>query len=131
VRPGRISDDFSLEVSLATTERTPSLTTQDAAGPEKLLASVAYQTGAVVSRTILKKETGNVTVFAFDEGEGLSEHTTPHDAMVQVLDGRVDISIGGKDYSLEGGEWMVMPANVPHSLKAAGRFKMLLTMITS
>ena len=101
------------------------------AGPENLLASVGYQDGAVVSRTILKKETGNVTVFAFDEGEGLSEHTTPYDAMVQVLEGRVDISIGGEGYSLESGEWMVMPANVPHALESAGRFKMLLTMITS
>ena len=107
------------------------MTTQDSVGPETLLASVAYQTGVVVSRTILKKETGNVTVFAFDEGEGLSEYTTPHDALVQVLEGRVDISSGGQEHSLEGGDWMLMPANVPHLLKAVSRFKMLLTMITS
>ena len=90
---------------------------------------VAYQDGAVVSRVILKKGTGNVTVFAFDRGQGLSEHTTPFDALVQVLDGRAEITVGGTPYEVGTGEMILMPANVPHALKATERFKMALTMI--
>ena len=90
---------------------------------------VAYQTGSVVSRIILKKTTGNVTVFAFDQGQGLSEHTTPFDALVQVLDGRAEITVGGTLHDLRAGEMILMPANVPHALKANERFKMALTMI--
>jgi quercetin dioxygenase-like cupin family protein len=90
---------------------------------------VAYQDGAVVSRVVLKKGTGNVTVFAFDEGQGLSEHTTPFDALVQVLDGRAEITVGGTPHDLVAGGMIVMPANVPHALKATQRFKMALTMI--
>lgn len=98
---------------------------------EKLnfLELVAYAPGAVVSKQIIKKETGNVTLFAFDKGEGLSEHTAPFDALVQVLDGKVEILIGGEPYVLTVGESVVMPAGIPHALKALEQFKMLLTMI--
>jgi quercetin dioxygenase-like cupin family protein len=91
--------------------------------------AVVYSTQAVVSKTILKRQTGNVTLFAFDRGEGLSEHTAPFDAMVQVLDGLVEIKIGGKPHLLKEGEAIIMPANIPHALKALERFKMMLIMI--
>lgn len=90
-----------------------------------------YQDGAVVSRTIIKKATGTVTVFAFDKGQALSEHTAPFDAMVQILDGRAEIIIGGHSFSLKTGEMIIMPANVPHAVKAESRFKMMLVMIKS
>lgn len=89
----------------------------------------AYQDGAVVSREILKKETGTVTVFAFDKGQGLSEHTAPFDAMVCILDGEAEIIISGKSYIVKEGEMIIMPANEPHALKANKRFKMMLVMI--
>lgn len=89
----------------------------------------AYQDGAVVSREILKKETGTVTVFAFDKGQGLSEHTAPFDAMVCILDGEAEIIISGKSYKVKEGEMIIMPANEPHALKANERFKMMLVMI--
>jgi len=92
---------------------------------------VAYQNDAVVSKTILKKDTGTVTLFAFDEGQGLSEHTAPFDAMVQVLDGEVEITVSGKPYHLKQGEIIIMPANQPHALKGVKKFKMMLTMIKS
>jgi len=92
---------------------------------------VEYQEGAVVSRTIIDKPQGTVSLFAFAEGEGLSEHTTPYDALVQVLDGEVEITIGGKAFHLDGGETIMMPADVPHALRALGRFKMLLVMVKS
>jgi quercetin dioxygenase-like cupin family protein len=88
-----------------------------------------YQTGAVVSRTIITKPTGTVTLFAFDKGQGLSEHTAPFDAMVYVLDGRVKITISGKPFNLNQGEMIIMPANKTHALKAITMFKMLLVMI--
>ena len=103
----------------------------DAAGPQKLLGLIDYQDRAVVSHTILNKATGTVTVFAFDEGEGLTEHAAAYDAMVQVLEGRIDISVGGEEHSLAAGEWILLPAEVPHALKAVSRSKMLLTMIKS
>jgi quercetin dioxygenase-like cupin family protein len=93
--------------------------------------SIDYAAGAVVSKTIIKKSSGNVTLFAFDKGEGLSEHTAPFDAMVQVLDGVVEITIGGTPYVLKSGESIIMPASIPHALKAIERFKMMLTMIKS
>ena len=94
------------------------------------LASMAnYQEGAVVSRQIVKAETGNVTLFAFDAGQELSEHTAPFDALVQVLEGEVEIHISGRPFQLKGGEAIVMPADEPHAVLARGRFKMLLTMI--
>ena len=98
---------------------------------ENLVESIDYQDGAVVSRTLVKKATGTVTLFAFDQGEGLSEHTTPFDALVHVLDGKAKITIGGVDHVVGEGEAILMPAEVPHALKAASRFKMLLTMIKS
>jgi quercetin dioxygenase-like cupin family protein len=85
----------------------------------------------VVSREIVGKKAGTVTVFAFDDGQGLSEHTAPFDALVQVLDGEVEIRISGKPFHLKQGEVIVMPANEPHALKAVSKFKMLLTMIRS
>jgi quercetin dioxygenase-like cupin family protein len=96
-----------------------------------LVDMVAYQNDAVVSKTILKKDTGTVTLFAFDEGQGLSEHTAPFDAMVQVLDGEVEITVSGKPYHLKQGEIIIMPANQPHALKGVKKFKMMLTMIKS
>lgn len=97
----------------------------------KLADLIDYHDGSVVSREIVKGETGNVTVFAFDEGEGLSEHIAPFDALVQVMDGAVEIVISGNPLMLQAGESVIMPANQPHSLKGLGRFKMLLTMIKS
>ena len=99
--------------------------------PEPLADMVDYQEGTVVSKTIIKKKTGTVTLFAFDQGEGLSEHTAPFDAMVQVMDGEVEIKISGKPYILKQGDMIIMPADEPHALKAVKRFKMLLTMIRS
>jgi quercetin dioxygenase-like cupin family protein len=95
----------------------------------KLAELMDYQDGAVVSREILKKDTGSVTVFAFDAGQGLSEHTAPFDALVCVLDGEVEISISGKPHHLDTGDMIIMPANKPHALKALSRFKMMLVMI--
>ena len=88
-----------------------------------------YHAGAVVSRTIIDKKTGTVTLFAFDKGEGLSEHTAPFDAMVYILDGLAEITISGKPYTLSAGEMIIMPADEPHALRAFERFKMVLTMI--
>lgn len=96
-----------------------------------LLEMVGYQDGAVVSKTLVDKKTGTVTLFAFAQGQGLSEHTAPFDALVQVLDGEVEIRISGKAFHLEPGEIIVMPASEPHALKAIKQFKMLLTMIRS
>ena len=93
------------------------------------LELVAYQAGAVVSRELVKKKTGTVTVFAFDEDQGLSEHTAPFDALVQVLDGVAEITIGGTPHRVGKNELILMPANVPHALKAIERFKMMLIML--
>ncbi len=90
---------------------------------------IDYQDGSVVSRTIIKKPTGTVTFFAFDKGEGLSEHTAPFDAIVSILEGEADIIIEGKSFVLHEGEMIIMPAHKPHALKALERFKMLLIMI--
>ncbi len=92
---------------------------------------IDYQEKSVVSREIIKKETGTVTIFAFDKGEGLSEHTAPFDAMVQVIDGTAEIVISGNKNVLQKGEMIIMPGNVPHALNAIERFKMVLTMIRS
>lgn len=96
-----------------------------------LIDIIEYQKDAIVSKTIIDKKTGTVTLFSFDQGQGLSEHTAPFDALVQVLDGAVEIKISGKPFNLKMGEMIIMPANEPHALKAAGQFKMLLTMIRS
>jgi len=105
---------------------------------ENLLATVmrvvdlvGFQEGAVVSRTIIDKKTGTVTLFAFAEGQGLSEHTAPFDALVQVLDGVAEITISGKSLRVKEGEMLIMPANEPHALRAVKPFKMMLTMIRS
>ena len=92
---------------------------------------VDYQDGSVVSRVLLKKKVGNVTLFAFDAGQELSEHTAPFDALVNVLEGEVDVTISGTPQRLGTGETVIMPANQPHALKAISRFKMMLTMIRS
>jgi len=92
---------------------------------------IEYQKGAVVSREIIRKGTGTVTVFAFDKEEGLSEHTAPFDAMVQVIDGKAEIIISGNKNTLEKGDMIIMPAGEPHALHALERFKMILTMIRS
>lgn len=97
----------------------------------KLIDLIGYQEGAVVSRTIIDKKTGTLTLFAFDAGQGLSEHTAPFDALVYVLDGEVEVTISGKAFHLKEGEMIIMPANEPHALKAVKRFKMLLAMIRS
>ena len=95
----------------------------------KIAELADYQDGSVVSRIVVKGETGSVTLFAFDEGQELSEHTAPFDALVHVLDGEVAIKISGRPFQLKTGEAIVMPANEPHALKAVKNFKMLLTMI--
>jgi quercetin dioxygenase-like cupin family protein len=92
---------------------------------------IDYQENSVVSREIIRKETGTVTIFAFDKGEGLSEHTAPFDAMVQVVDGTAEIIISGNKNVVKSGEMIIMPGNVPHALNAVERFKMVLTMIRS
>lgn|SRR5690606_3105273 len=98
---------------------------------EKLEDLVAYQDGSVVSREIIRKSTGTATIFAFDLGQGLSEHTAPFDALVNVIDGQVEITISGKAYKLARGDCIILPAGEPHALKATSRFKMLLVMIRS
>lgn len=97
----------------------------------KVVDLLEYQEGAVVSREIIRKETGTVTIFAFDKGEGLSEHSAPFDAMVQVIDGKAEIIISGKKNMVNAGEMIIMPANDYHALNALERFKMVLTMIKS
>jgi quercetin dioxygenase-like cupin family protein len=92
---------------------------------------IDYQEGAVVSRALIDKKAGTVTLFAFDEGQGLSEHTAPYDALVQMLEGQAEITVAGKPIHAGAGEIVLMPANQPHALKALTRFKMLLTMIRS
>ncbi len=90
-----------------------------------------YQQNSIVSRTIVDKKTGTITFFAFDEGQALSEHTAPFDALVYLLDGEAEIIISGKPFCLKQGEMIIMPANEPHALKAAKKFKMILIMIRS
>jgi quercetin dioxygenase-like cupin family protein len=90
---------------------------------------VQYQTGAVVSRTLIDKKIGTLTLFAFDDGQGLSEHTAPYDAFVQIVEGAADVTIAGTAHRVSTGQMIIMPANLPHALRAAGRFKMLLVMI--
>ncbi len=98
---------------------------------ERLVEMIGYQEGSVVSRTIVKKETGTVTLFAFDKGEGLSEHTTRYDALVYVVDGEAEITVSGVARRVKEGEMVLLPAGEPHALAAVERFKMVLTMIRS
>lgn len=93
--------------------------------------SVEYASGGILSKTILKKETGNISLFSFAKGEALSEHTAPFDAMIQIVDGKSEIIIGGKSFFLEAGQVIIMPASIPHAVKATEKFKMVLTMIRS
>lgn len=99
--------------------------------PVNLSGLLEYQKDSIVSREIVNKKTGIVTLFAFDKGQGLSEHTAPFDAVVYVLDGQAQITISGKPRAAKKGQMIIMPANKPHSLKAIGKFKMLLVMIKS
>lgn len=93
--------------------------------------SIAYAENAVVSKQVIKKETGNISLFAFDRGEGLSEHTAPFDAVVSIIDGKADVRIGGISHVLETGDNIIMPADIPHAVHAVEKFKMVLTMIKS
>jgi len=97
--------------------------------PGNLSDLIDYQDGSVVSKEIIKKDKGTVTLFAFDKGQGLSEHTAPFDALVYVFDGKAEVLISGQSFSLKAGELIIMPANKPHALKAVERFKMLLVMV--
>jgi quercetin dioxygenase-like cupin family protein len=97
----------------------------------RLIDLADYQEGSVVSRTIIDKKAGTVTLFAFAEGQGLSEHKAPFDALVHILEGEAEIVVSGKPIYLKGGEMVIMPASHPHSLKATENFKMILTMIRS
>lgn len=99
--------------------------------PEYLSSLVEYQKDSIVSREVLKKNTGTVTLFAFDEGQGLSEHTAPFDALVFIMDGTALITLSGTEHKLTAGQFIIMPAGEPHSLKAPSRFKMMLVMIRS
>jgi len=92
-------------------------------------ALVAYQVGAVVSRTLVKRPAGTLTLFAFAEGEGLSEHTAPFDALVSVLDGEAEVTVGGESHRVESGRMILLPAGIPHALRAVRPFRMLLAMI--
>ena len=94
-----------------------------------ITALVDYQGGTVVSRTIIERTTGTVTLFAFDKGQGLSEHTAPFDALVNVIDGQAIVTISGQSITLKAGEAVILPANKPHALKAIEKFKMMLVMI--
>ncbi len=101
------------------------------AQPVSLSSLINYQEGSVVSRVILKREKGNVTLFAFDEGQGLSEHTSPFDALVQAVEGEAEITVAGQPIALKLGQVVLLPAEKPHAVKAITRFKMVLTKIRS
>jgi len=104
---------------------------QSPVGASHVVDLIGYQDGAVVSRAVIKQPAGNVTLFAFDAGQELSEHTAPYDAFVHVLDGEAEIAIAGQPHRLRAGDVIVMPANKPHAVRASARMKMLLTMIRS
>lgn len=96
-----------------------------------LVDSVDYAANSVVSKAIVKKSTGNITLFAFDKEEGLTEHTSPYEAVVLIIDGKAEITIGGNVNYLQAGQYIILPANIPHALKATEKFKMMLTLIKS
>jgi quercetin dioxygenase-like cupin family protein len=125
-------------ISAATVEDRPQVASKpntkkeiNAAEPGKLIDLNAYQEASIVSRVLVGRDTGNVTLFAFDEGQELREHTAPFDELVQVLEGDTEIVISGQPFRLGAGEIILMPANRPHAVRAVSRFKMLLTMIRS
>jgi quercetin dioxygenase-like cupin family protein len=129
---GALADEASYDNEPITDTRAGDMEESDLLGDATALtALVEYQDGTVVSRTLVKKKTGTVTLFAFDEGEGLSEHTTPFDALVLVADGSVEITVSGQTMLVKEGEALLLPADEPHALKAVTRFKMLLIMIRS
>jgi quercetin dioxygenase-like cupin family protein len=97
--------------------------------PERLDCLVGYAEGSIVSKTVIDKPVGSITLFAFDKGQKLSEHTSPYDAVVQLVDGRAQLTIGGQVKDVAAGQIVIMPAHVPHAVMASERFKMLLTMI--
>lgn len=97
----------------------------------RMIESIKYQDNAIVSRTIIDRETGTITLFALDKGQKISEHTTPYDAFVLILEGKANIIISGEDHSVKYGEMIIMPAGEPHAIEATERFKMLLVMIRS
>jgi len=101
------------------------------AQPIDIVSSISYADGSVVSRTLKKNDDGTVTLFSFDAGQGLSEHSAPFDAIVQILDGEAELTIGGKTITAGAGQMVIMPANIPHSLDAKARFKMMLIMVKS
>jgi len=107
----------------------PEPKTLPASTATRLVDEVQYATGSIVSRALVQKPVGSLTLFAFDAGQGLSEHSAPYDAYVQVLDGETELVIGGQSVIARAGETVLMPANVPHAVHAKQRFKMLLTMI--
>jgi len=98
---------------------------------QRLADLASYQNGSIVSREIIRKSTGTVTFFAFDEGQGLSEHIAPFDALIYIAEGKADVTISGKTFSMKEGETVILPANQPHALNALCKFKMLLVMIRS
>jgi quercetin dioxygenase-like cupin family protein len=97
--------------------------------PTSIAEAIAYQPGGIVSRQLVKKPAGNVTLFAFDEGQELTEHTSPFDALLHVIDGEADVSIAGEPHRVRAGEMILLPATRPHAVRAPMRFKMILTMI--
>jgi quercetin dioxygenase-like cupin family protein len=101
----------------------------DFSNPQRLAELVDYADGAVVSRTLVKNNAGTITLFSFASGQGLSEHSAPFDAYVEILDGRADITIGGKKVTTSAGDFLIMPANIPHTVQSVTKFKMLLVMI--
>ncbi len=110
-------------------KQAPEQTSLPPAEPVELAKLVAYQDGGVVSRTLVKKNGGTITVFAFDKDQALSEHTAPFDAIVQVLDGDAELVIGGKSVPAKAGQTVLMPAGIPHAVNATSKFKMLLIMV--
>ncbi|PKL83914.1 MAG: cupin domain-containing protein [Ignavibacteriae bacterium HGW-Ignavibacteriae-3] len=101
----------------------------DVNSPKELINGINYQDGSVVSKQIIKKPNGNITLFAFDKDESLTEHSSPYEAVVYMVDGEMEIKIGGNPYNVKAGELIIMPPNIPHGLKATRKSKMLLTMI--
>lgn len=114
---------------MSTTEPKSFVLKDCVATPRNPAALVEYAADSIVSKAILDKPVGNLTLFAFDRGQRLSEHTSPYDAVVEVLDGKATLTIGGRDMEATAGQLVIMPANVPHAVTAGERFKMLLIMV--
>lgn len=114
---------------MSNTKETKKILQACAGNPRKLADLAEYSNDSIVSKTIIDKPAGTITLFAFDKGQSLSEHTTPYDAVVEIVQGRARLIIGGAEKEVCSGEIIIMPANVPHSVSAVERFKMLLTMI--